>query len=115
MKMIKITLFVMMLTLMTSGMALALTGTATGPTALTVTSTFTGTPVFTVTPSNQVWMDYNGVAQSYGILSEHLNGSRSFGGGSGDSSIYYKAKTAGTNPTATAVSSAFSTTGWSAL
>jgi len=117
MKMIKITLFVMMLNMMIAGMAFAGTASNTGPAVLTFPTAgitgFAGTAL-TVNPSTQVLMEYNGVAQAYGLTSQHLNGSRSFGGGSGDSSIYYKAKTAGTN-TALSPSSVFSTTGWTAL
>lgn len=113
MKMIKITLFVMMITVMTSGMALALTGTSTGPTALAVIATgVLNSPTFSVVPSNQVTMAYDGAAQAYGVSCFHLNGSRSFGGWSGSSSIYYKTHTPGSS-TAVAPGQTLDTT-WTA-
>lgn len=109
MKKIKITLFVMVLMIGTTGMAFAAVQTGTGPTALTVGSTSTTS----ITPSSNVMITYNGVVQSYGISSQHLNGTRIFGSGSGSASLYYKTKTTGTN-TAEDPGSTFSTTGWTA-
>lgn len=113
MKMMKITLAVMMLMIGTTGMVHAGAQTATGPTALTAGGSGFATTA-TLHSSSNVMMTYNGAAQSYGITTQHLNGTRIFGGGNGDANIYYKTKTAGTN-TAEDPTSSFSSSGWTAL
>lgn len=109
-KMTKITLFVMMLTMMATGMAFAAAQYGTGPSAMTLGATSTTS----ITPSANVEVGYNGVIQSYGITTQHLNGDRIFGSGSDSPSIYYKTKTPGTNAD-TDPGSTFSTTGYTAM
>ena len=116
MKMIKITLAVMILMIGTTGMVhAAAVSTATGETSITVGTA--GAPAqTTLNSSSNVMMTYNGDAQSYGITTQHLNGTRIFGSGSGSPAIYYTetGKTAGTN-TASDPTSVFSAGSWTAM
>lgn len=112
MKIIKITLFVMTLMIMATGMAQAAAQSSTsGATSLTVGgSSFATTG--TLNLSSNVAMTYNGTAQAYGVSTQHLNGNRMYGGWNGTANIYYKAGTA--NGTFTAPGDPGTTlgTGW---
>ncbi len=111
MKMIKISLFAMLLMIGTSGMSFA----ATASTAAGGTTVVVGTaPVqATLTSSSNVMLSYDGAAQAYGLTGQHLNGSRTYATWSGSSSILYQAKAAGTN-TAVSPTTVQPSSGWTA-
>lgn len=113
MKMIKISLFAMLLMIGTSGMGFAATlSTVAGATTVVV-----GTAPIqaTLTSSSNVMLSYDGAAQSYGLTSQHLNGTRVYATWSGSSSILYTqvGKVAGTN-TAVSPTTAQPSSGWTA-
>lgn len=113
MKMIKISLFVTLLMIGTSGMSFA----ATASTAVGGTTVVVGTaPVqATLTSSSNVRLFYDGAAQSYGLTGEHLNGSRAYATWSGSSSILFQDKTSGAGTwNATSPTTAQPSSGWTA-